>query len=145
MEKILLLNETSIQTTPKQPLKVKSGQINKIENTVLPPFNGISFSDMIIQKGPSSVRTKTINGFEIDLPPPVWENTSYPEHMRALEFLRHKSLQSETFDKSDLEFIASAIKCLKIFIEKAEPKTALLYMSQLKCTLKSLQIENIQF
>ena len=144
LDRILFLNKPQSQSTSTQPPKEKVRKSNENPSIVLPSVS-MSFSEIISCKGPSTGTTKTINGFEIDLPPPVWENTSYPEHMRALEFLRHKSLQSETINKSDLEVIASAIKCLKQFIEKAEPKTALLYMSQLKCTLKSLQIENIKF
>ena len=144
LDKILFLNKPQSQSTLIQPPKVKVSKCNENPNIVLPPVS-MSFSEIISHKGPSAGTTKTINGFEINFPPPVWENASYPEHMRALEFLRAKSLQSGNIDESDIEIVASAIKCLKKFIEKAEPKTALLYMSQLKCTLKSLRIENIQF
>ena len=140
----MFLNEPQSPFTSTRPPKEKVRISNENPRIVLPSVS-MSFSEIISPKPPSAGATKTINGFEINFQPPFWENATYPEHMRALEYLRAKSLQSGNIDESDLKIVASVIKCLKKFIEKAEPKTALLYMSQLKCTLKSLRIENIQF
>lgn len=109
------------------------------ENHCTQKNNTQTFSEMMDSRGPFAGTIKNINGFDVRFPPQIWEDPTNPEHLRALEFLRHR-VTNKCDLNIDKEIERAAIDCVKIFIQKSEPKDAAICQSQLRFILKNLPV-----